>query len=68
MRKTKRFEIRLSEKDYKIVAKKAELSNMTMTEYVRQAVVNKQVKGFKLTDLNLPELQCEGQMNILDMI
>ena len=48
--------------------KKAELLDITMSEYVRQIALKKQVKGFKITDLNLPEEQCKGQLNLLDMI
>lgn len=68
MKKKKRFEIRLTDTDFKIIEKKAEILGMTMTDYIRQIAVNKQVKGFKLTDLNLPEAQCRGQMSIADII
>ena len=68
MRKTRHLDIRLNDNEYKIINKKAELLGMTMSEYVRQIALNKQVKGFKMADLNLPETQCKGQMSITDMI
>ena len=68
MRKTRHLDIRLNDVEYKIISKKAELLDITMSEYVRQIALKKQVKGFKITDLNLPEEQCKGQLNLLDMI
>ncbi len=68
MRKTRHLDIRLNDIEYKIISKKAELLDITMSEYVRQIALKKQVKGFKITDLNLPEEQCKGQLNLLDMI
>lgn len=68
MKKKKRFEIRLTDTDFKIIEKKAEILGMTMTDYIRQIAVNKQVRGFRLADLNLPETQCEGQMTLADII
>ena len=67
MKKTKRFEIRLAETDYKIIERKAELLGVTMTEYIRQTTLNKHVKGFRFADLNLPETQCKGQMSLEDI-
>lgn len=68
MKKKKRFEIRLTDTDFKIIEKKAEILGMTMTDYIRQIAVNKQVRGFRLADLNLPETQCKGQMTLADII
>lgn len=68
MKKTITFKLRMSEMDYKIISKKAELLDVSIAEYMRQTATNKQVKGFKLADLNLPETQCKGQMSIADMI
>lgn len=68
MKKTKRFEIRLTDTEYRIIEKKAEMLDMPMAEYIRQTSVNKKVVGFKLSDLNLPEEQCKGQLSLLDVI
>lgn len=68
MRKTRHLDIRLNDAEYKIISKKAELLDMTMSEYVRRIALSKQVKGFKMADINLPEIQCKGQMSLADML
>lgn len=68
MKKTIQLNLRMTAKDYKIIAKKAELSDMTVSEYLRQAATGKQVKGFKLADVLLPEEQIKGQMELQDLL
>lgn len=68
MKKTVVFNIRMSSRDYKIIAKKAELCDMNVSEYLRQAGTGKQVKGFKMSDLDIPETQCKGQLELADLL
>lgn len=68
MKKEKRIEIRVSELEYKIIQKKAEMLDTGISEYIRQAAVNKKVNGFKVADLNLPEEQCKGQLRFEDVL
>lgn len=68
MRKTRHLDIRLNNIEYKIISKKSELTDMSMSEYVRQIALRKQVKGFRMADLNLPEEQCKGQMTLEGVI
>ena len=51
MKKDKNIIIRVSEKELAIISKKAELLDMSVSEYIRQASINKQVKGFKSVDV-----------------
>lgn len=67
MKKTRRFELRLSENDYKIIARKAEILNISMGEYLRQAGINKQVKGYKKSDLDETVIRCKGQLTLKDL-
>lgn len=68
MRKTRHLDIRLNNIEYKIISKKSELADMSMSEYVRQIALKKHVKGFKMADLNLPEEQCKGQLTLEDVL
>lgn len=65
--KTKTVPIRMSEKDFAIISKKAELSDMTVSEYIRTTALNKQVAGFKMADINAPQEQLRGQLSISDL-
>lgn len=51
MNKERRINMRMSERDYEIIRKKAELLDMTISEYIRVSAVFKPVKGFKLSDI-----------------
>lgn len=51
MKKDKSILIRVSEKDLAIISKKADLLGLSVSEYVRQASLNKQVKGFKSAEV-----------------
>lgn len=66
MKKTKRFELVLSELDYKIIKKKAEILDISVAEYLRQAGTNKYVKGFKMSELN--DINIKGQMEISNFL
>ncbi len=68
MNKDKNLRIRMTQNDYKIIARKAELLDLTVSEYLRQAAIGKQVKGFKLADIQMPQEQCKGQMELSDLL
>lgn len=51
MKKDKSVLIRVSEKELAIISKKADLLGLSVSEYVRQASINKQVKGFKSSEV-----------------
>ena len=46
MKKDKYLQIRLNEEEYNLISKKAELLNISMSDFVRQAVKDKKVKGY----------------------
>lgn len=65
MRKaSKQLNIRLTEEDFKIITHKAELSEMNVSEYIRACACNKQVKGFKKSDVLKPNDVLPGQRSI----
>ena len=66
MKKTKRFELVLSELDYKIIKKKAEILDISLAEYLRQAGTNKYVKGFKMSELN--DINIKGQITLDELL
>ncbi len=66
MKRTKRFELRLSENEYKIISKKAEILNISIGEYLRQAGANKYVKGFKMSELN--DINIKGQITLDELL
>ncbi len=68
MKKDIIYKLRMSETERKILKRKAELLNTTVADLLRQSALNKRVEGFRMSDLNLPEEQCRGQLNLLDMI
>lgn len=66
MNKEKRVAVRMTEKDYAIIAKKAELSDMTVSEYIRVSAILRRVDGFKLQELDQDNTPIPGQMEIAD--
>lgn len=68
MKKTKRFELVLSELDYNIIKRKAELLDISIAELLRQSATGKQVKGFRMSDIQKPEQQVKGQMEISNFL
>lgn len=66
MKKTKRFELVLSELDYKIIKKKAEILDISIAEYLRQTGTNKYVKGFKMSELN--DINIKGQITLDELL
>lgn len=68
MKKTITFKLRMSELDYNIIKRKSEILDISIAEYLRQAGINKQVKGFKLSDINKPDQQIAGQLEITDCL
>lgn len=67
MKKTRRIDLRLSNKDFAIIQQKAKVSDMTISEYIRTAALNKKVPGYKFADIKLDE-QIPGQTSITDLI
>lgn len=45
------IQIRLSERENKIIEEKAKLMNLSKSEFLRQAAISKPVKGFDTTNL-----------------
>ena len=68
MRKTITFKLRMSELDYNIIKRKSELLDISIAELLRQSAINKQVKGFKMADIQKPEQQVKGQMEISNFL
>lgn len=66
MRKTITFKLRMSELDYNIIKRKSELLDISIAELLRQSAINKQVKGFRMSDIQKPEQQ--GQMEISNFL
>ena len=64
------LKFRLSEQDYRIINKKADLLNLSISEYLRLAGTSKQVKGFKMMDIQKldPKQQVKGQMEISNFL
>lgn len=59
---------RISKTEAQIIKKKAELLNISVSEYIRQTCLNKHVKGFSTSDINKQDEQIKGQLNISDII
>lgn len=68
MRKTITFKLRMSELDYNIIKRKSELLDISIAELLRQSAINKQVKGFRMSDIQKPEQQVKGQMEISNFL
>ncbi len=66
MRKTITFKLRMSELDYNIIKRKSELLDISIAELLRQSAINKQVKGFRMSDIQKPEQQ--GKMEISNFL
>lgn len=66
MNKEKRINIRLTEKDYAIIARKAELLDVSVSEYIRVSALTRRVDGFKLQELAQDNTPIPGQMEIVD--
>lgn len=67
MVKNKRIDIRLNSKDYAVISRKAELCKMTISEYLREAGLNRKVAGFKLSDLDENHEPIKGQLTLEDV-
>lgn len=50
MHKTKNVVVRMSELDYQTIKEKAETLQMSVSEYIRNSAVNRQIKGVKAND------------------
>lgn len=68
MKKDVIYKLRMSETERKILKRKAELLNTTVADLLRQSALNKRVEGFRMSDLNITEEQCKGQMSFADII
>lgn len=55
-KKSKKILICLDEKEYKIIQRKAELSGMNISQFVRSTCLLKHVKGFKKSDIEKSDL------------
>jgi len=67
VKKDKTFLIRMSEKDFEIIQKKAELEDVSISEFMRVASVNKRVPGFSKELLKNRKEQLPGQYDISDL-
>lgn len=65
--KTNRIIIRLNDLDLAVIKQKAELSQMSVSEYLRTAGTSRKVDGFNKGAVNVPEPQIQGQMSIGDI-
>lgn len=66
-KKTKNIMVRMDDKEYGIIKKKAELSQMSVSEYIRTASTTMQVCGYPPEEMgNSQDGQIEGQMSIED--
>lgn len=63
-RKSKSFTIRLSEDDMRMIKTKADLSGISMAEFIVSACAGKRVPGYKKPELISEDLP--GQMGITD--
>lgn len=68
MKKTITFKLRMSELDYNIIKRKAELLDISVAELLRKSATAKQVKGFRMADIQKPEQQVKGQMEISNFL
>lgn len=71
MYKNKRVIVRMSDLDYATISKKAELLQMSVSEYMRTSSTGRTVKGYKAPDnaqQQEQEQQIAGQMDIKDLI
>ena len=65
--KTKSVIVRMDDVEYGIIKKKAELSQMSISEYIRTACTIRQVHGYQPEEMDdLQGDQIEGQMSIED--
>lgn len=61
MIKNKRIDVRLTDKDYLVIAKKAELCGMTVSEFVRESALNRKVAGYKANMVQSSTEPIKGQ-------
>lgn len=65
MYKTRNVLVRMTERDYDIISRKAEILQMSVSEYVRTSATNRVVKGFKFAEVKVDE-DLVGQLKIID--
>ena len=66
-KKTKRILVCMDNMEYEVIKKKAELSQMSISQYIRTASTTMQVPGYQPEEMDDPqEGQIEGQMSIED--
>lgn len=65
--KTNRIIIRLNDLDLAVIKQKAELSQMSVSEYMRTAATQRKVDGYNKAAVSVPEGQISGQMSIEDI-
>lgn len=66
--KTNRIIIRLNDLDLAVIKQKAELSQMSVSEYMRTAATQRKVDGYNKAAVSVPEPQIRGQIEITDII
>lgn len=63
-KKTRQVQFRVTTREYRLICAKAEFLGMNVSDYVRDSVINRRLKGFKFDE---PVKVHADQMTIYDL-